>query len=103
MDVAVLCAAPSVFRRRFVVGAIAGSLIALGADFLGSTSAILSLNPDFFRGFRADVLYPIGGYKRCLETSKGFGKMQNPSLQFFLHISLAVLLLEYHIPRYACE
>lgn len=64
--------APSVFRRRFVVGTIAGSLIALGADFLGSTSAILSLNPDFFRGFRADVLYPIGGYKRCLETSKGF-------------------------------
>ena len=58
------------------MGTIAGSVIALGADFLGSTSAILSLNPDFFRGLRADVLYPIGGYKRCLESSKGFGKLQ---------------------------
>lgn len=64
--------APSVFRRRFVLGTIGGTVIALGADFLGSTSAILSLNPEFFRGLRADVLYPISGYKRCLETSKGF-------------------------------
>lgn len=83
LDLAVyrlLCAAPSVFRRRFVVGTIAGSVIALGADFLGSTSAILSLNPEFFRELRADVLYPIGGYKRCLESSKGFGKMQTQAL-----------------------
>lgn len=64
--------APEVFRRRFVLGTIAGTGIALGADFLGCTSAILSLNPEFFRELRADVLYPIGGYKRCLETSKGF-------------------------------
>ncbi|KAG0625780.1 hypothetical protein M758_2G080400, partial [Ceratodon purpureus] len=64
--------APPVFRRRFVLGTVAGSLIALGADFLGTTSAILSLNPEFFRGLRADVLYPIAGYKRCLEASKGF-------------------------------
>lgn len=61
------------------MGTIAGSVIALGADFLGSTSAILSLNPEFFRELRADVLYPIGGYKRCLESSQGFGKMQTHS------------------------
>lgn len=82
LHVAVFCAVPSVFRRRFVVGTLAGSLIALGADFLGSTSALLSLNPDYFRGLRADVLYPIGGYKRCLESSQGFGKFDIWSLQF---------------------
>ena len=71
------------------MGTIAGSVIALGADFLGSTSAILSLNPDFFRGLRADVLYPIGGYKRCLETSKGFGKLHNQSPKFFHQIVVA--------------
>lgn len=64
--------APSVFRRRFILGTITGTALALGADFLGSTSAILSLNPELFRGLRVDVLYPIGGYKRCLETSQGF-------------------------------
>lgn len=69
-------AAPSVFRRRFILGTVTGTVIALGADFLGSTSAVLSLNPEFFRGIRADVLYPIRGYKRCYETSRGFGAPQ---------------------------
>jgi hypothetical protein len=69
-------AAPSVFRRRFILGTATGTVIALGADFLGSTSAVLSLNPEFFRGIRADVLYPIRGYKRCYETSRGFGAPQ---------------------------
>lgn len=76
MDVvAAMMLAPSVFRRRFILGTITGTALALGADFLGSTSAILSLNPELFRGLRVDVLYPIGGYKRCLETSQGFGKL----------------------------
>ena len=78
-------AAPSVFRRRFILGTATGTVIALGADFLGSTSAILSLNPEFFRGIRADVLYPIRGYKRCYETSRGFGAPQFllPCLAFY--------------------
>ncbi|CAM6072582.1 unnamed protein product [Sphagnum tenellum] len=61
-----------VVPRRFVLGTSVGLLVALGANFLGVTSALLSLNPALSRAARVDVLYPVQGYKRCLETSRGF-------------------------------
>jgi len=67
-------AASWVVPRRFVLGTSVGLLVALGANFLGVTSALLSLNPALSRAARVDVLYPVQGYKRCLETSRGFGK-----------------------------
>jgi hypothetical protein len=63
-----------VVPRRFVLGTSVALLVALGANFLGVTSALLSLNPALSRAARVDVLYPVQGYKRCLETSRGFGK-----------------------------
>ncbi|CAK9874901.1 unnamed protein product [Sphagnum jensenii] len=65
-------AASWVVPRRFVLGTSVGLLVALGANFLGVTSALLSLNPALSRAARVDVLYPVQGYKRCLETSRGF-------------------------------
>ncbi len=71
---AATAAASWVVPRRFVLGTSVALLVALGANFLGVTSALLSLNPALSRAARVDVLYPVQGYKRCLETSRGFGK-----------------------------
>ncbi|XP_059307553.1 psbP domain-containing protein 7, chloroplastic [Lycium ferocissimum] len=62
----------SVFRRRLLTGIGTASLVALGADFAGSTSFLLGLSPDGARSLRLDVIYPIGGYTRCLDTNEGF-------------------------------
>ncbi|KAF8038750.1 hypothetical protein BT93_B1334 [Corymbia citriodora subsp. variegata] len=62
----------STFRRRILVGIGSASLVALGADFGGITSLILGLSPETGRGLKLDVLYPIKGYSRCVETSEGF-------------------------------
>uniref|UniRef100_A0A7N0UVE9 PsbP C-terminal domain-containing protein n=1 Tax=Kalanchoe fedtschenkoi TaxID=63787 RepID=A0A7N0UVE9_KALFE len=62
----------SAFRRRLVVGVGAASLVALGANFCGCTSFLLGLAPEAGRNLRLDVLYPIGGYSRCVEPDEGF-------------------------------
>lgn len=62
----------SVFRRRLVTGIGTASLVALGANFAGITSSLLGLSPDSARSLRLDVIYPIGGYTRCLDTNEGF-------------------------------
>merc|ERR1711977_251109 len=59
-------------RRRFLSGTGLALVTALGANFLGITSNILSLNTSFARRNRFDVLYPIGGYKRSLDSDNGF-------------------------------
>ncbi|KAL2628815.1 hypothetical protein R1flu_013501 [Riccia fluitans] len=58
--------------RRFWLGTSVGSLVALGGNLGGITSAIFNTNPNFSRNLRADLLFPVKGFKRCLETSQGF-------------------------------
>lgn len=63
----------SVFRRRLLTGIATASIVALGANFTGITSSLLGLSPDGARSLKLDVIYPIGGYTRCLDTNEGFG------------------------------
>ncbi|XP_010259674.1 PREDICTED: psbP domain-containing protein 7, chloroplastic [Nelumbo nucifera] len=62
----------SVFRRRLLIGVSSASLVAIGANFAGVTSFLLGLSPETGRNLKLDVLYPVGGYSRCVETSEGF-------------------------------
>ncbi|XP_023537530.1 psbP domain-containing protein 7, chloroplastic isoform X2 [Cucurbita pepo subsp. pepo] len=60
------------FRRRLTVGIGSASLVAVGANFGGVTSFLLGLSPENSRRLRLDVVYPIGGYSRCIDTNEGF-------------------------------
>ncbi|XP_065851964.1 psbP domain-containing protein 7, chloroplastic [Euphorbia lathyris] len=62
----------STFRRRLLVGVGSASLVAVGANFGGITSFLLGLSPEIGRNLKVDVLYPIGGYSRCVDTNEGF-------------------------------
>lgn len=61
------------FRRRLVVGVGSASLVAVGANFGGVTSFLLGLSAENGRNLKLDVLYPIKGYSRCIDTNEGFG------------------------------
>ncbi|CAM6105064.1 unnamed protein product [Calypogeia fissa] len=58
--------------RRFWLGTSVGFLAALGGNLGGLTSSIFNLNPAVSRRVRADLLFPVKGFKRCMETSQGF-------------------------------
>ncbi|PRQ42226.1 putative PsbP family protein [Rosa chinensis] len=60
------------FGRRLLVGLGSASVVALGANFVGITSFLLGLSPESSRNLKLDVLYPIGGYSRCIDTNEGF-------------------------------
>ncbi|GKU97724.1 hypothetical protein SLEP1_g10829 [Rubroshorea leprosula] len=60
------------FRRRLLVGFGSASVVAFGANFAGITSFLLGLAPESGRNLKLDVLYPIKGYSRCIETDEGF-------------------------------
>lgn len=60
------------FRRRLLVGVGSAGLVAVGANFGGITSFLLGLSPENGRNLKLDVLYPIGGYSRCIDTNEGF-------------------------------
>ncbi|KAL2325525.1 hypothetical protein Fmac_024583 [Flemingia macrophylla] len=60
------------FQRRLLVGVGSASLVPVGANFGGITSFLLGLSPQNGRNLKLDVLYPIGGYSRCLDTKEGF-------------------------------
>ncbi|CAO1947165.1 unnamed protein product [Urochloa humidicola] len=62
----------AVFRRRLVVGATTAAAAAVGANFGGVTSFLLGLSPELGRSLRLDVLYPVGGFTRCLDSDNGF-------------------------------
>ncbi|XP_008789940.1 psbP domain-containing protein 7, chloroplastic [Phoenix dactylifera] len=62
----------AVFRRRLLAGVGTASLVAVGANFGGVTSFLLGLFPDFGRGLKLDVLYPVQGFTRCLAPNYGF-------------------------------
>ena len=61
--------------RRVFIGATGATALALGANFLGATSSLLSRDEatrTFARSNRLDVLYPVNGYTRCYSSSKGY-------------------------------
>lgn len=62
------------FGRRLLVGVGSASLVAVGANFGGITSFLLGLSPETGRNLKLDVIYPIGGYNRCIDTNEGFGQ-----------------------------
>ncbi|KAI7749708.1 hypothetical protein M8C21_007963 [Ambrosia artemisiifolia] len=62
----------STFRRRLLTGIGSASLVAVGANFAGTTSFLLGLSPETARSLKLDVLYPINGYSRCINTEQGF-------------------------------
>ncbi|KAJ0014860.1 hypothetical protein Pint_19827 [Pistacia integerrima] len=60
------------FRRRLLVGVGSASLVGVGANFGGVTSFLLGLSPESGRNLKLDVLYPIKGFSRCIDTNEGF-------------------------------
>ncbi|KAM7473963.1 hypothetical protein LguiB_021206 [Lonicera macranthoides] len=62
----------SVFRRRLLTGIGSAALVAVGANFAGTTSFLLGFSPENGRNLKLDVLYPIGGYSRCIDSKEGF-------------------------------
>uniref|UniRef100_A0A0F7H142 Photosystem II reaction center PsbP family protein n=1 Tax=Pelargonium incrassatum TaxID=163034 RepID=A0A0F7H142_9ROSI len=60
------------FERRFLLGIGSASVVAVGANFCGITSFLLGLLPQTGRNLKLDVLYPIQGYSRCIDTNEGF-------------------------------
>ncbi|XP_002993089.2 psbP domain-containing protein 7, chloroplastic [Selaginella moellendorffii] len=60
------------FSRRFTIGILSAAGLGIGANFLGTTSFVLGLNPEVARSLRLDVLYPVRGFFRCFDTDKGF-------------------------------
>ncbi|GAB4820124.1 hypothetical protein N2152v2_007170 [Parachlorella kessleri] len=60
-------------RRRIALASLAGAGIVLGSNFLGLTSALLSLDGGALAGkLRLDSLIPVNGYKRCVDYKNGF-------------------------------
>lgn len=80
----------SIFRRRLLTGIGSASLVAVGANFGGITSFLLGFSPETGRNLKLDVLYPIGGYSRCLETNEGFGTSSLYFLCFIFHKNITV-------------
>lgn len=60
-------------RRRLVVGGASALSISLGGNLFGVTSALLGIGGgSFARSLRLDVLFPIKGYKRCVDYQNGY-------------------------------
>lgn len=55
------------------MGVGSASLVAIGADFGGVTSFLLGLSPENSRSLKLDLVYPIGGFSRCIDANEGFG------------------------------
>lgn len=60
------------FSRRLLLGGSTATALALGANFSGVTSAILSFFPDTARSLRLDTIYPIQGFQRWRDEAAGF-------------------------------
>lgn len=61
--------------RRVFAGASFMIFATLGSNFLGSTSALLSSFPKTSRDLKLDLIYPVEGFRRCIEQTTGFGKL----------------------------
>ncbi|KAK9836401.1 hypothetical protein WJX84_007515 [Apatococcus fuscideae] len=59
--------------RRALLSALTGTSIVLISNLGGTTSALLGLaGGETARSAHLDVLYPIQGYKRCLDSQNGY-------------------------------
>eukprot|EP00600_Ochromonadales_sp_CCMP1393_P013716 CAMPEP_0175011952 /NCGR_PEP_ID=MMETSP0005-20121125/9008_1 /TAXON_ID=420556 /ORGANISM="Ochromonas sp., Strain CCMP1393" /LENGTH=290 /DNA_ID=CAMNT_0016268073 /DNA_START=125 /DNA_END=997 /DNA_ORIENTATION=+ len=54
--------------QRFITYNGLALLLALGANFVGITSTLMSTNPAYFRSLGLDQLYSIDGYRRYADT-----------------------------------
>jgi len=59
-------------RRRLLVGGSAALSISLFGNFLGVTSVLLGTVPSAARSARLDVLFPVKGFKRCVDYQNGY-------------------------------
>lgn len=60
-------------RRRLLVGGSSAAAIALGGNLFGMTSGLLGIDGGTFaRSSRLDVLFPIKGFKRCVDYQNGY-------------------------------
>lgn len=58
--------ANGVTRQRFFTYSLLGVAVALGGNLFGVTSGLLSsVAPEASRALRVDLLFPVGGFKRC--------------------------------------
>ena len=55
--------------RRIAVATLSSTFFALAANFVGVTSALLSLSPEAARRQRLDVFYPVRGFKRHVDPA----------------------------------
>ena len=52
----------------------------LASNFGGTTGGLLSLDGGELAGrLKADALFPVAGYKRCLDTQNGYGEKVDSS------------------------
>ena len=58
--------------RRAVLGTLSAAGIAFGGNLGGVTSAVLETQPAAARALRLDLLFPVGGYLRHVDTTNGF-------------------------------
>jgi hypothetical protein len=52
---------------------MAATVVALGGNFLGVTSALLGRNPELAARLDLDVVVPVNGFKRCVDADNGYG------------------------------
>lgn len=60
------------FSRRLALGIVGASIVAIGGNLGGITSLLLGFEPQISRDLKLDAVYPVRGYKRCVDTSNGF-------------------------------
>jgi len=59
--------------QRFIFYNALALALAIGANFLGITSGILTqTNPQYFRSLKLDQLYSIGGFRRYVSTENKY-------------------------------
>ena len=59
--------------RRLALSGMAATVVALGGNFLGVTSALLGRNPELAARLDLDVVVPVNGFKRCVDADNGYG------------------------------
>jgi hypothetical protein len=65
-------------RRRLLYSGLTVLAVTLGGNLGGATSGLLGLNPDAARQLKLDTLFPVKGFKRCIESGQGFGEFHAP-------------------------